>query len=69
MKIQFFEKEQDWQNEETRYWFDVDGEQYAVVESGSGSSIIDGDGDEVYDRDLEAKLESLLIVTDEMREA
>ena len=65
--VQFIEKEQDWQNEATRYWFEVDGEEYAAVESGGQTTIINKDGDDVYDRDLEAQLKSLLVVTDEMR--
>jgi len=68
MKIEYIEKEQDWANEATRYWFRVDGEEYAVVESGAGpDTIIDKDGDDVYNRDLEAALRAALIVTDEMR--
>tara|TARA_Y100000782_G_scaffold108494_1_gene132214 strand:+ start:36733 stop:37098 length:366 start_codon:yes stop_codon:yes gene_type:complete len=63
----YIEKEQDWQNEATRYWFEVDGEEYAVVESGGQSSIIGKNGDDVYDRALESSLKSRLIVTDEMR--
>lgn len=65
--IKFIEKEQDWQNEATRYWFSVDDEEFAIVESGPTSSVINKDGDDVYDRALEAKLKSILIVTDEMR--
>ena len=65
--IKFIEKEQDWQNEATRYWFEVDGEECAVVESGGQATILDKNGDDVYDRALEAQLKSLLVVTDEMR--
>ena len=32
MKIEFIEKEQDWQNEATRYWFKVDGEVFGIVD-------------------------------------
>lgn len=67
MKIKFIEKEQDWHNEATRYWFEVDGEEYAVVESGGQATILDKRGDDMYDRALEARLKSLLFVTDEMR--
>lgn len=68
MNIQFIEKEQDWQNEATRYWFNVDGEEYAVVESGGSVSICNAVADDVTDRDFEAVLKANLIVTDEMRE-
>lgn len=66
-KATFIEKEQDQKNDSIRYWFSVDGEEYAVVESGPQSSIIGKDGDDVYDRALETKLRAILIVTDEMR--
>ena len=67
--IKFIEKEQDWANFATRYWFGVDGKEYSVVESGGQFTIIDSYGDEVYNRALEAELKSILIVTDEMRAA
>ena len=67
--IKFVEKEQVWQNEHTRYWFDVDGEMYAIVECGSDFSVIAEDGDDIYDRALAAKLKATLVVTDEMRAA
>jgi len=66
-KFTFIEKEQDWANEATRYWFDVNGDEYAVVESGGQSTIINKDGDDVYDRAIEAELKAALIVTEEMR--
>jgi len=68
-KSNLIEKEQDWANGATRYWFGVGGEYYAVVESAGQSTIIDSYGDEVYDQALEAELKTVLIVTDEMRAA
>lgn len=68
MIIKFIEKEHDHQNEVVRYWFEVDDEEYAVVESGGMSSIIGKDGDDVFDRDLEVSLKIRLDVTDEMRQ-
>jgi hypothetical protein len=65
--FKFLEKEQVWQNEQTRYWFDVDGETFAIVECGSDVSVIGHDGDDIYDRSLAAKLMATLIVTEEMR--
>jgi hypothetical protein len=65
--IKFIEKEQDWGNESTRYWFNFEGDEYAVVESGGQSKIINEDGDEVYDRAFDAELKACLMVTDEMR--
>jgi hypothetical protein len=67
--IKFIEREQDLQNEAIRYWFDVDGDEFAVVESGPESIIIGRDGNELLDREREAVLRRLLVVTDEMRAA
>ena len=67
--VEFIEREQIWQDETTRYWFRVDGENYAVAESGPETSILGQDGDEILDRVLEAHLRQLLVVTDEMRTA
>jgi len=67
--IKFIEKEQDWANFATRYWFDVNGEEYAVVESCGRQTIVCEGGDHVYNRALEAELKSILIVTDKMRAA
>lgn len=67
MEIKFIEKEQDWLNEATRYWFDVDGEEYGVVDSAEETSIVDKNGDDVYNRSLETILKRNLIVTDAMR--
>lgn len=44
LNASFIEKENIWQHEQTRYWFDVDGETYAVAESGSDKQILDSDG-------------------------
>ena len=67
--IEFIEREQDWQNETTRYWFRLDGSEYCVAESGPTSDILDADGKEIADRAIESKLRAMLLVTDEMRAA
>lgn len=69
MNARFIEKEQIWAGA-TRYWFDVDGEEYAVVESGCDSPVIvDKEG---YPVNLSDKKNAHLInlidsVTDQMR--
>lgn len=68
-KTTFIEKEQDWDNEATLYWFDVSGGLYAISESGGRATIIDGYGDDVIDPELEIELTAALIVTDDMRAA
>ncbi len=71
MKATFNQKEQIWQDEATRYWFDVDGVEnaFAVVESGPASTIIDSEGFPVNQGNELTKLEQALIVTDAMRAA
>lgn len=63
----FIEKEQDRQSEATRYWFEIDGDEFAVVESGGMRAIIDKDGWPL-ERSADAdRIDRLLVVTDEMR--
>jgi len=31
VEIKFINKEQDWANETTRYWFNVDGDEYCIA--------------------------------------
>ena len=64
----YFTKDQNTHDETTIYWFDVDGKEYGVVESGGDSTIIDFDGCTVNVNDQHnVHLPALLIVTDEMR--
>ncbi len=44
MKIKFIDKEQDWANETTRYWFDVDGEDYCIADQNGDLTLLDCDG-------------------------
>jgi len=69
MNATFTEKDQNWQNEQTIYWFDVDGETYGVSESGPHSQILDCDGCPVNTGDAKNQyLEDLKeLVTDELR--
>lgn len=68
MIAKFIEKEQDWQNEATRYWFELDGQEYAVVESGPSVTVIDKDGCDINTDDAHnSHLKTALIVTDDMR--
>lgn len=42
--INFIDKDQNWQDETTNYWFDVDGEQYAVSDCNGKLRLLDCDG-------------------------
>ena len=45
MKATYTTKDQNWNDETTTYWFDVDGETYGVVDAGhDGKSVVDCDG-------------------------
>lgn len=61
-------KDQNSQNEQTIYWFDVDGEMYGVSESHGESQIIDCDGYPVNTSDTKNQHLSKLVVTETMRD-
>ena len=44
MNATYLTKDQNWQDETTIYWFDVNGETYGVTECCGESSVIDEDG-------------------------
>lgn len=44
MNIEFIEKDQDWQNETTRYWFSVNDESYCIADSNGETSLLDSEG-------------------------
>lgn len=70
MSAQFIEKEQIWADGATRYWFDVNGEEYAVVESGCDDAVVvDSEGYPVNLGDNKnSHLRDLVeAVTDQMR--
>ncbi|MGB1893894.1 MAG: hypothetical protein ACPHSD_19645 [Candidatus Latescibacterota bacterium] len=43
MKIKFIDKEQDWANETTRYWFNVDGDEYCIADQNDFFTLLDCD--------------------------
>ena len=45
MNVQYLEKDQNWKNESTTYWFEIGGETYGVVESSiEAPVVVDCDG-------------------------
>lgn len=68
-KSEFVGKEQDWQNETTRYWFDFDGSSWCVAESGGQTDILDFDGKPLLEGKTKERVRAACIVTDEMRAA
>jgi len=44
MNIEFVEKDQNWQEEHTMYWFEVNGESWGVRDKLHGKDLIDCDG-------------------------
>jgi hypothetical protein len=44
IEIKFVEKEQDWVNETTRYWFDVGGDKYCIADQNGEFTLLDSDG-------------------------
>jgi len=67
--VKFISKDQNVQDETTNYWFELNGESFAVSESGGESKLLDCDGcpcnmNDHWVRDAFSKL----VVTDEMRQ-
>tara|TARA_Y100000004_G_C8892224_1_gene402541 strand:- start:475 stop:747 length:273 start_codon:yes stop_codon:yes gene_type:complete len=44
VEIKFVEKEQDWENETTRYIFDVEGKEYIIADQNGELTLLDSDG-------------------------
>lgn len=68
--ITYSDKDQNWANETTTYWFDVDGVDYGVVEGGpdSTSEYVDTEGFPINVEDPQnVWIPKELIVTDDMR--
>lgn len=72
----FVEKDQDWQNGITTYWFEVVSESeylesgtYGVVESGGHVDYVHEDGGTMYNENERRELAEAIEITDEMRAA
>lgn len=64
----YVSKDQNWGNDSTTYWFDVDGTQYGVVEAGPESYPVDHNSHPIDDNEaLARQIVSACIVTDGMR--
>lgn len=44
MNVEFIEKEQIWQEEQTRYWFTVEGENYCIADTNGDLQLLDSEG-------------------------
>jgi len=56
MNIKAISIEQDYQNETTRVWFDVDGRKYAIAASGPSYTLLDDEGYDLEDKKLKEHL-------------
>jgi len=77
----FIEKDQNWQNETTIYWFELsgedqgteiefDGETFGIAESGPDSCVVDSEGFPLTEGDHQTiAVRNTIEVTDEMRAA
>ena len=41
MEIKFIEKDQNWQEQQTTYWFEVDGTEYAIADRNGEMNLLD----------------------------
>ncbi|MCP4366349.1 MAG: hypothetical protein GY800_13780 [Planctomycetes bacterium] len=81
MKVQFLEKDQNWQEESTTYWFkltgtdygtemDFSGDVYGVVESGGETTIVNSDNYPLIEGDIETiAIQNVVVITEKMRMA
>ncbi len=67
MNIEFIEKEQDWQNETTRYWFSVDGESYCIADTNGETTLLDSEGYPIDDCNDHDKIKDALLPEYEKR--
>lgn len=79
VEVKFIEAEQDWANETTRYWFELNGtdygtncefkdEKFAIAESGQETKVLDSDGCPITEGDgVYIAVMKNAIVTDEIR--
>jgi len=44
MNIEFIEKDQIWQEQQTTYWFSVDGVEYAIADQEGSLGLLDSSG-------------------------
>lgn len=77
----FIEKDQNWQDETTIYWFeltgedhgtsvDFEGETFGIVEHGPDSNVVDSDGMPLTEGDhITIAVRNTVEITDEMRAA
>ena len=61
MNITFLEKDQIWQNEQTNYWFDVDGEKYAIADQCGEKKLLDFEGFPLESNDDHVRLFEILL--------
>lgn len=59
MAIKFTEKNQDWENETTEYWFDVDGVSYCLADNNGDLSLLDSGRHNVNNDSLLATLSDI----------
>lgn len=71
MNVTYLSKDNNWQNENTTYWFDVDGETYGVSDTSGDRIIVDSESCPVNTSDArDAHLLGLLaLVTAEIEAA
>ena len=68
MSATYLSADQNWADASTTYWFEMDGAEYGIVESGSDSSPVNNNGFPIdYNDHLAALVVAECIVTDEIR--
>lgn len=61
MTITFLEKDQIWQDEQTRYWFSVDDTNYCIADTCGIIQLLDEDGCTIEDCNDHGNIKELLM--------
>ena len=60
-QINFIEKEQDWSNETTRYWFEVDKDYYCIADQNGELTLLDSEGYPIEEQNDHDKIKQALL--------
>jgi len=64
----FTSADQNWQAEQTTYWFELEGEAYGITESGGTRDVLDTDGLPMPEGDEKNEVGAACVVTNEIRD-
>jgi hypothetical protein len=69
MNAKYISKDQNWNDGNTTYWFDVDGNEYGIVEEGFETYPVDHNSSPIENEYVASEIIESCVVTDAMRTA